>query len=172
MDIKIPLLNTNNNSDVLLNFKGNISHDVITTILKKLKTVSIENDCAVNKKIYSIVNELLENINYHTNELRRYLEILITKENQQIKIATFNYSTKSKINKLIEKINHINDLSLEEVKNQYSQKLKNNTLSEKGTIGVGLETIRLKSKNKILINNLSNQKNSFNEVVIEVMICL
>jgi len=58
------------------------------------------------------------------------------------------------------------------VKNQYSQKIKNNTLSEKGTIGVGLETIRLKSKNKILINNLSNQKNSFNEVVIEVMICL
>src|SRR5690554_7983398 len=66
-----------------------IKHDAITDILIDLKK-SLDIDYGLKKKIYSIVNELLENTMIHQNDEEDEVEIVILKSEDCYRIITFN----------------------------------------------------------------------------------
>lgn len=136
---------------ILFHYKGTISHATITEILLKIKH-KYSNNFAVSNKIYSIVNELLENILYHQINLEEIIEIVILQESESYRVITYNYSTTKETKQLLQKSDFLNSSSIEEVKENYKNVLMNNLINNKGTIGVGLNLVRLKSNNKIIIS--------------------
>lgn len=128
-----------------------IKHDTITHILADLKT-SLDITYVLKKRIYSIVNELLENTMLHKSEEENEVEIVILKNDNCYRIITFNTTTIDGSHDLLAYSSNINSLSSSELKAQYKEKLLTGEINQKGTIGVGMELIRLKSNNKILIS--------------------
>lgn len=128
-----------------------IKHETITHILADLKS-SLEINFNLKKKIYSIVNELLENTLIHQSGTDSKVEIVILKSDNAYRVITFNTSSLDESYDLLEYSSNINSLSHSELKTQYKEKLLTGEINQKGTIGVGMELIRLKSKNKILIS--------------------
>lgn len=129
----------------------NIEHLTITRILAELKsTLNIEYN--LKKRIYSIVNELLENTLIHGSGPDDEVEIVILKNDLNYRVISFNITSIQESESLVEYSSNINTLTNTELKSQYKQKLLTGEVNEKGTIGVGMELIRMKSKNKILIS--------------------
>ncbi|MEX1192027.1 MAG: DUF6272 family protein [Brumimicrobium sp.] len=144
-----------------------IKHDTITHILADLKT-SLDTSYNLKKKIYSIVNELLENTLLHQKDEEGKVEIAILKSPDCYRIITFNTSSIDGISDLLEHSTSINSLSKPELKQQYKEKLLTGEINKKGTIGVGMELIRLKSNNKILISTEESDEERI--VIIDVKI--
>ncbi|MBI2280531.1 MAG: hypothetical protein HYU68_07555 [Bacteroidetes bacterium] len=136
---------------ILFQYKGTITHAVITEILLKIKNQFSDN-FIISNRIYSIVNELLENILYHQINSKEIIEIVILQDSKSYRIITFNYSLSKETEQLLQKSNFLNSSSIEEVKENYKDVLMNNLINNKGTIGVGLNLVRLKSNNKIIIS--------------------
>ena len=128
-----------------------IKHETITHILADLKS-SLDIEFNLKKKIYSIVNELLENTLIHQSGDDGKVEIIILKSEDAYRVITFNTSDIEESSDLLEYSSNINSLTHSELKTQYKEKLLTGEINQKGTIGVGMELIRLKSKNKILIS--------------------
>jgi hypothetical protein len=128
-----------------------IKHDTITHILADLKS-SLDTNYNLKKRIYSIVNELLENTLIHQGDEKDKVEIVILENDDCFRVITFNTTALDGSYDLVEYSSNINDLTNNELKAQYRDKLLNGEINQKGTIGVGMERIRLKSNNKILIS--------------------
>jgi hypothetical protein len=140
---------------------------MITNILADLKS-SLDTSFNFKKKIYSIVNELLENTLLHQTDEDGKVEIVILKSNDCYRVITFNTSSIHDVSDLLEHSSTINSLSNSELKQQYKEKLLTGEINQKGTIGVGMELIRLKSNNKILIS--SEESDNKRIVIIDVKI--
>ena len=104
------------------------------------------------KKIYAISNELLENALYHASKEKSDVDFILVESTKRFRVIIFNYSTPSQFEEFAQKIEEVNNNNLTEVKTSYQNQLLKGQINEKGTIGVGLELVRLKSKNKILLS--------------------
>jgi hypothetical protein len=144
-----------------------IKHDTITNILEDLKS-SLDISFNLKKRIYSIVNELLENTMLHQSDEKAKVELAILQSDDCYRIITFNTTTKDGSFNLLEHSANINSLSRQALKNQYKEKLISGNINKKGTIGVGMELIRLKSNNKILIS--TEESDDKRIVIIDVKI--
>lgn len=144
-----------------------IKHETITHILADLKS-SLDIDFNLKKKIYSIVNELLENTLLHQSGDDGKVEIVILKSEEAYRVITFNTSSLVESSDLLEYSSNINSLSHAALKTQYKEKLLTGEINQKGTIGVGMELIRLKSKNKILIS--TEESDDKRMIIIDVKI--
>ena len=131
-------------------YKGLLKHSTITTILSNIKSIS--ENLTTSARIYSIVNELLENSLLHQLSPSDEVEVIVLKDGTSYRIITFNFSSTKDSKSLSEKVNVLNSSDLEKVRNDYKGILMNNLINNKGTIGIGLNLIRLKSKNKVLIS--------------------
>ena len=75
--------------------------------------------------------------------------LVISKENSAYKISTGNFIRSEKIKYLKDKIDKINSLSKEELKDMYKFILNHQKLSAKGGGGLGLVDIARKTGNKL-----------------------
>jgi two-component sensor histidine kinase len=132
-------------------YRGEISHAQITLILKRLKK-ELVTDYNTFKRLYAIVNELLENALLHKANESDEVEVNIVENENCFRIISFNSSVKEDADMLLVNSRNINHLSAEELRNRYRNKLLNDSINDKGTIGVGLEVVRMKSKHKVLIS--------------------
>jgi hypothetical protein len=148
-------------------FKGVLKHETITKILNDIRS-SLTEDYILSKRMFAIANELLENALYHREKKDDEIEICVMKSDTCFRIITFNTSTKNELEKLQLRSEDLNSLTTEELKEMYKSKLLNDNINSKGTIGVGLQLVRLKSKNKILIS--LEESNNQNIVIVDVRI--
>jgi len=130
---------------------GMLEHATITRVLKEIKAI-IQAEYNIKKRIYGIVNELLENTMIHQESKGDTVEVSILKSASSYRIITFNTSTQNEIQSLLKNSSNINLMTQEELRNRYREKLLTSSINEKGTIGVGMELVRIKSRNKILIS--------------------
>lgn len=144
-----------------------IKHDTITHILGDLKT-SLDVSFILKKRIYSIVNELLENTLLHQTDEKGKVEIAILKSSKCYRVITFNTTTLDGSLDLLEYSSNINSLTNAELKAQYKDKLLSGDINQKGTIGVGMVLIRLKSKNKILISTEESDDKRIVIIVVKI----
>lgn len=146
--------------NVLLAHKGSITSELINQILDSMenKLIKADEQGKVRKKIYNVLVESLQNLYHHVDELPdeyknqvdpKFGTIIIVKDNSRYIISTGNFIRSTKIKYLKDKIDKINSLSREELKDMYKFILNHQKLSAKGGGGLGLVDIARKTGNKL-----------------------
>lgn len=143
--------------DVIVAYKGEINANIIADTLglveAKLSHEMVEN--LVRKKLYNVMVECLQNLFHHVDKVTlsenepKMGAFILSKTNDGYRIATGNLVRNDKSNILKEKIDKINSLSKDELKEFYKFVLNNQTFSEKGGGGLGLIDIARKTGNKL-----------------------
>jgi hypothetical protein len=109
----------------------------------------------IKRKVFNVMVEALQNIVKHSDELvegqmRSHAAIfLIGKEENRYTIMSGNPIRKSNVASLEQKLNHINSLDKEGLKELYKEIIKNTTISEKGGAGLGFVDMARKSGEKL-----------------------
>lgn len=146
--------------NVLLAYKGSITTDFINNVLDTVeaKLQDFDEISKIRKKVYNVLVESLQNLYHHIDELPdkfkdeydiKFGILVISKENSVYKISTGNFIRSEKIKYLKDKIDKINSLSKEELKDMYKFILNHQKLSAKGGGGLGLVDIARKTGNKL-----------------------
>lgn len=149
-----------NEGEVLLAYKGSITTDLITNVLEVIesKLEDIKTASAVKKKIYNVLVESLQNLFHHIDDIpdmikdefdARYGVLVVAREEGMYRISTGNFVHTGKVKQLREKIDKINSLSKEELKDMYKFVLNHQKLSSKGGGGLGLIDIAKKTGNRL-----------------------
>lgn len=149
-----------NGGNVLLAYKGSITTDLINSVLEEIeeKLEAADEEAKVRKKVYNVLVESLQNLYHHVEELPEVIKkefdskfgvLVIAKVNDTIKITCGNFITSEKIKFLKDKIDKINSLSKDELKDMYKFILNHQKLSAKGGGGLGLVDIARKTGNKL-----------------------
>jgi hypothetical protein len=146
--------------DVILAYKGSITSELINDILEAVEKKLEEDhaDSKLKKKIYNVLVESMQNLFHHielshegiNEELDPKFGVLVVERiNESYKVTTGNFIQSKRIKFLKEKIDKINSLSLDELKDIYKFILNHQKLSAKGGGGLGLVDIARKSANKL-----------------------
>lgn len=148
------------NGNLILAYKGSITseliNDILDTIEKKLEDQNEE--IKIRKKIYNILVESLQNLYHHVEETHKGLEgklepkfgiVLISKDDSQYKVITGNFINTNKIKPLKEKLDKLNSLSKEELKDIYKYILNHQKINAQGGGGLGLVDIARKANGKL-----------------------
>lgn len=148
------------NGDVLLAYKGSITAEWINSVLEsvEMKLDSKNEDSKVKKKMYNVLVEGLQNLYHHVDDLPEELQeqynhkfgvVVIKKVNSSYIVSLGNFITEEKTKYLRDKIDKINSLSEEELKDMYKFILNHQKLSAKGGGGLGLLDMARKTGNKL-----------------------
>jgi hypothetical protein len=146
--------------DVFFAYEGDISSDYINSILEKIECKFDE--CLTNlklrKKVYNIAVESVQNLFHHSDDVpedligihgKRFGLIVIKMKNGSFTFTVGNYVSAEKVKFLTEKIDKINSLSIDELKEMYKFILNFQKLSAKGGGRLGLIDIAQKKKKKL-----------------------
>ena len=170
-----------NGGDVLLAYKGSITSDLISNVLEvvEAKLEDLSEGSKVRKKVYNVLVESLQNLFHHVEELPKNMHdkfdpkfgmLVVTKVDPNIyKISTGNFINTEKVKTLKDKIDKINSLTIDELKDMYKFILNHQKLSAKGGGGLGLVDIARKTGSKLeySFENYNNEYYFFNlEIII------
>ena len=149
-----------NGGDVLMAFKGSISSELISNVLEVVESRLDEYDesSKIRKKVYNVLVESLQNLYHHIEVLPEAMRkeyddkfgiLVVSRQDDKYKISTGNFITQDKVDVLRNKIDKINSMSREELKDMYKFILNHQRLSEKGGGGLGLVDIARKTGNQL-----------------------
>ncbi len=149
-------------NNIMLSFKGDITSELLTSILQIMesKLDNMQEEPKIKKKVYNVLVESLQNLYHHMDEQQatdnnnhiRAAIFMIGKVDGQYNIITGNYIQNPNVSGLKTKLDHINTLSKEELKDYYKQVLDNGMMSEKGGGGLGMIDIARKTGQKLNYN--------------------
>lgn len=165
--------------------EGLIDSDLISTCLEKVEGSLLKEGENVKKvrKIYNILVEALQNL-YHHHEnppknfldtipipgLKSYIFFAMRKEaNGAYRITSGNFVLKQKVKVLRDRMEQLNSLSQDELKELYKIILNNEEFSEKGGGGLGFIDMARKSGNKFGYEFI-NFDNKYDFFVLEVLV--
>jgi hypothetical protein len=147
-----------NQGEVLVAYKGGIGADIIANTLNLVES-KIDDAVQQNttrKKLYNVLVESLQNLYHHVDAPMEYKQddnnfgvFILSKTPVGFRIATGNFVKREKVGLLKEKIDKINSLSSDELKDFYKFVLNNQKFSEKGGGGLGLIDMARKTGNKL-----------------------
>jgi hypothetical protein len=146
--------------DVVHSYKGSITSELINDVLDAVekKLEGVDEDGKIRKKIYNVLVESLQNLFHHIEETHEGIDedldpkfgvIFIVRVGAEYKVITGNFIHSSKIKFLKEKIDKINSLGKDELKDMYKFILNHQKLSAKGGGGLGLVDIARKTGTKL-----------------------
>ena len=136
-------------NNILLSFKGDITAELLTSILQIIesKMDNMQEEPKLKKKVYIVLVELLQNLYHHMDdpslkegegEVARTAIFMIGKENNHYNVITGNYIKNDRVGGLKKKMDEINSLPPEELKEHYKKVLNNGQISDKGGGGLGM----------------------------------
>jgi len=149
-----------NGGDVLMAFKGSISSELISNVLEVVESRLDEyhESSKIRKKVYNVLVESLQNLYHHIEVLPSAMQkeyddkfgiLVVSRQDDKYKISTGNFITQDKVDVLRNKIDKINSMTREELKDMYKFILNHQRLSEKGGGGLGLVDIARKTGNQL-----------------------
>lgn len=142
---------------LILVYQGDFTQESIKSILAMAERNidSSGEDASIKRKVFNVMVESLQNIVKHSDELidgeihSHAAIFLIGREDNKYTIMSGNPIRKDRVDSLIEKLDHINSLDKEGLKELYKSIIKNTTISEKGGAGLGFVDMARKSGGKI-----------------------
>ena len=165
-------------NNILLSFKGDITSELLTSILQIMenKMDNMNEEPKTKKKVYNVLVECLQNLYHHmddaTNEYgdkNRGAIFMIAKTKETYNIITGNYILKENIYGLQSRLDEVNSLTKEQLKDYYKSVLNNGEMSLKGGGGLGMIDIARKTGEKLEYNFLEiDNKVSFFTLIIKV----
>lgn len=146
-------------NNLILMYKGILTFDLLSAIIGSVerRINEFETERRIQKKFYSILTECIQNVYYHLEDgTKKELPIesesvlvMISAKPKYYKIKTSNHIPNTNVKPLIEKIEQINNLNKEELKELYKEALSNDSFSSKNTAGIGLMEIARKTDYKL-----------------------
>ncbi len=147
------LYSTMLDNNIIMIYHGLFDQEMIKSVLamteKKLDQERVEE--ILKKKLYNVMMEGLQNISKHqliTNS-EQFPFLMIRKNEGAYAVITGNYIKNDKIDIVREKIDKINSLTKEELKEFYKRARLSSTISEVGGAGLGFIDMVRKSGNKL-----------------------
>ncbi len=145
---------------VILSFKGEFSAELLTSILHIMESKMIELSIPMQmkKRVFNVLVECFQNLYHHidTAPLDKTLDasknsalVMVKYIDRKIMVLTGNYIPKESTSDLKRKLILVNELDESELRELYQQRLLNNSVSQKGTAGLGIIDIARKSKNEL-----------------------
>jgi hypothetical protein len=148
--------------EVIVTYRGVISSELISNTLEEVEAVFIKKNEPTKfiKKAYIILVEALQNLYHHiemppdflenSEKVNKFAIFVFSKINDfAYKLTTGNFVKKSKKHFLKDRLDQINVLTVEELKDLYKNILNNEEFSSKGGGGLGMIDIARKTGNKL-----------------------
>ena len=140
------------------------------------KMENMQEEPKIRKKVYNVLVECLQNLYHHLDEVSelesdkiRSAIFTIGKDKNMYSIITGNYIFNENILGLKNRLDEVNSLSKEELKEYYKRVLNNGEMSLKGGGGLGMIDIARKTGEKLEYNFLEiDNKVSFFTLNIKV----
>lgn len=139
---------------ILLIYQGFFDQDMVKSVLSitEKKLIGEQVVEGTRKKLFNIIMEGLQNICKHQTTEGLDLAnpfFMIGKNNNEFNIVTGNIIDNTKVTIVKDKIDHINSLSPEDLKEYYKQARLNSVISNVGGAGLGFIDMARKSGNKL-----------------------
>ncbi len=143
----------------ILTYKGFFSSPVLDDLLVMLEArlLSLGEKDVLRKKIFTICTEMLQNL-FHREDLRwqkgwisDYENVIfrLDKSNNTYYISVGNFVDELTKSNLISKIDEVNSLSKEALKERYKEVLQTSEFTSKGGAGLGILDIARRSNEKM-----------------------
>lgn len=161
----------------MLSFKGEVTSDLLTSILQIMesKMEVLDESPKIKKKVYNILVECLQNLYHHIDEddtltaanEKSALFMIRKSDEGDYSIMTGNYIANENVNHLKGRLDKINSMDKEELKDYYKEVLNNGEMSAKGGGGLGMIDIARKSGKKLdySFSNIDNNFSFFSLIV-------
>jgi hypothetical protein len=150
--MKFNLKHISNPSDILLIYEGKFTPQTTKSLLHlaERNIDSISDDAAVKRKVFNVLVECLQNVVKHGEQLEnptgdQVPVLMIGREKEQYLIQSGNAMFLNNVKDLKSRIDKINSLDREGLKDLYKKIMRNNAVSEKGGAGLGLVDMARKS---------------------------
>ena len=139
---------------ILLTYHGEFTDEITNALLQMVKRDTRQNntEIAIRKKIYKIMVECLENICRHADVAEKGSKkaiFLLAKKDEHYFITTGNFIYEKEADGLMKKLDSINAMDKNQLREKYREVIKSVNVTEKGDIGLGLIDIAIKSENKL-----------------------
>lgn len=151
---------------IMLSFKGDVTSELLTSILQimEAKLENLQEEAKVKKKVYNVLVECLQNLYHHMDEMSANTDIvaddidpkvtrsaifMIGKQGEHYTIITGNYIFNKNVAGFKAKLDKINLMDKEQLKEFYKEVLAEGGFSEKGGGGLGMIDIARKSGHKL-----------------------
>jgi hypothetical protein len=144
--------------NIMLSFKGSVTSELLTSVLQIMETKMdrMNEPSKMKKKVYNILVEALQNLYHHLDKqpedaARGFNTVIfmVGKDEDSYSIFTGNYIKNENADKLKEKLDKINSLDSDGLKEYYKEVLNNGMMSDKGGGGLGMIDIARKSGQKL-----------------------
>ncbi len=142
----------------MLSFKGDMSSELLSSILLIIerKLDLFGESAKVKKRMFNILVECLQNLHHHierppegSGEDTPSVIVMVAKNVTGYSIITGNFVLTNNADMLKERLEEINGMTKDEVKDLYKSVLANGKMSEKGGGGLGMIDIARKSGEKL-----------------------
>jgi hypothetical protein len=142
-----------NESQLMLSYRGEMSQEIIMALLNltENKISQTNYDSNIKSRVFGVMVECLQNITHHStqSEFARSNMFMIGCSNIGYIIYSGNVIKKEDIEELKGKIQEINTMTENELKEFYKYWMKNEPLTEKSGFGLGLIHIARKTGNAL-----------------------
>ncbi|MCT4638086.1 MAG: SiaB family protein kinase [Bacteroidales bacterium] len=157
--------------EITLVYEGEITHQITKafTSLTESNMAKEEESNSVQKKVFHVMVECLQNISKHadSSNTEDFLFagrgiFMVSKDRDSYNVTTGNMIDNNKIPELTNMLEHINGLDKDGLKQLYKSQMKEGRLSEKGGAGLGFIDIVRKTGRKLDFHFLPiNEENHF-----------
>lgn len=140
--------------NIMLSFKGPLSEELIHSILEVVehRLEGLEADSKTKKRVYHVLVECLHNLYHHGKNgdvEEEAIIVMVVGNEDTYSVITGNVVDTKDVEGLIERLNKVNQMSPEGLKELYRKVLSNGEYSEKGGGGLGIIDIARKSGEKL-----------------------
>lgn len=156
LDFAYQMYKTMKTNEISLVYEGEVTQEItktFTSLTEKSLSKSAESN-AVQKKVFNVMVECLQNISKHADSLtdedeeRRGI-VMVSKGDDSYNIITGNIIKNERVAGLQESLELINSLDKAGLSTLFKQQIKESTISEKGGAGLGLIDIAKKTGSKL-----------------------
>ncbi len=141
--------------NILLNFIGAFTQDILVNLLSITEN-QLQGTVILKMKVFNLMVEILQNIVNHAdiytlnNVTGKHAIFYIKETNENLIFTSGNYIENYKIKNFKEKLEHVNNLTEEELSDEYNQTLLNFNNKSDENPGLGLLDIKMKAKNAFI----------------------
>ncbi len=148
-------------NQVNLAYEGEITHQITKafTSLTEANMAADEDDNSVQKKVFHVMVECLQNISKHAETSDSKTKdgrgiFIVSKGDSEYNVTTGNLIANDKIPALRGMLDNINNLDKEGLKRLYKQQIREGRLSDKEGAGLGFIDIARKTGERLVFNFL------------------
>jgi len=170
LDFAYQLYKTMKTNEISLVYEGEVTQEItktFTSLTEKNLAKNAESNM-VQRKVFNVMVECLQNISKHADSLSEEDEerrgiVMVSKSDDSYNIITGNIVKNDKIPYLTKSLETVNNLDKDGLSELYKKQIKEGKISDKGGAGLGLIDIAKKTGSKMTyqLKTLSEDRSFF-----------